>query len=143
MSRALLSPWQAFGRLQQDMSEFFRQVEQGARRYRQSDPSVNIWSGDAGLIVRFAVPGFAAEDFDIEVEAGELTVRAEHADDTGHPEESRLHRDEFAPRKFVRSFALPFEVDSTQTEATYRDGLLTVTLVRPEQEQPRKITVNR
>ena len=51
------------------------------------------------------------------------------------------HRRERAPVQFARSFALPCKVDIEKTAAVIKDGVLTVTMAKAPEAQPRQIQV--
>jgi HSP20 family molecular chaperone IbpA len=81
------------------------------------------------LRVTLAVAGFAPDELEVSVEGGELLIRGKQ-----HEEVSRdyLHRG-IAARQFKRSFQLANGVEVHKAEL--RNGLLTLELVRPRQEQ--------
>ena len=76
-------------------------------------------------------------------------VREQRADDRRRARSStsavtreQYHRLERVHGAFRRSFTLPASVDSAQAQATYQDGVLTVTLPRREETKPRQIAIN-
>jgi len=52
-----------------------------------------------------------------------------------------VHRQERAPFKFSRSFTLPTKIDSDKTSAAMKDGVLTITLPKAPEAQPRQIVI--
>ncbi|MCZ7668456.1 MAG: Hsp20/alpha crystallin family protein [Chloroflexi bacterium] len=57
-------------------------------------------------------------------------------------EDVKVHRQERGCGKFKRSLMLPYRIEADQIEATFKNGVLTVTLPRAEDEKPKKITVH-
>ena len=57
------------------------------------------------------------------------------------PQGAFVHRQERAPVKFSRSFALPCKVDPEKSGATLKNGVLTITLAKASEAQPRQIAV--
>ena len=104
----------------------------GALRARLRD------AGDA-YVVTAEVPGLGEKDVELTLHQDVLTLRGERKSDT--PAGYRAHRQERSPVRFSRSFALPAKVDAEKVQARVRHGLLTVTLPKVPESQPRRIAV--
>lgn len=89
-----------------------------------------------GFLISIAVAGFSDADLEVIVEDNLLVVRGRQKDET---EREFLHRG-IAARQFQRSFLL---ADGMQvTDATLRNGLLSVSAVRPKAAKlPRRIAI--
>jgi HSP20 family protein len=96
---------------------------------------------DAGseYVVTAEVPGLGEKDVEVTLHQDVLTLRGERKADA--PEGYRAHRQERASTRFSRSFALPVKVDAEKVTARVRNGLLTVTLPKVPESQPRQIAV--
>jgi HSP20 family protein len=68
-----------------------------------------------------------------------LTVTGERRADA--PEGYSVHRQERLPARFSRGFQLPVKVDGAGITAALKDGVLTVTMPKAAESQPRQITV--
>ncbi len=79
------------------------------------------------FIVRGDLPGVGKESIDIEVEGRRVVVRGERLPDRD-PEGAAYHALEREAGVFQRIFVLPKDVNSEQTSAVYKDGVLTLTL---------------
>ncbi len=103
-------------------------------------PAMNVWMNEEGAIITAELPGIAPEDLDISVVGDTLTVSGERK-----PEELKegetYHRRERGYGKFSRAFQLPFEVEADKVSATFKNGVLHITLPRAEADKPRKIAV--
>lgn len=77
-----------------------------------------------GYLVEVPVPGYSAAQIDVTFKDGVLSVAG------------RTDR-----RSFTRSFTVPEDVNSDAIEAKVVDGMLTISLQRHPEAQPKKITV--
>ncbi len=131
-------PFHEIRQLQEEMNRtYYAQSKNKASSY---SPLMNVWSGQEGLVVRSELPGVSPEDIDISVVGQNLTVKGSvkpHEVKDGE----RFIRRERIYGDFSRTVKLPYRVDSEQTEAQFHNGVLTITLKRPQEDKPRKITV--
>ena len=96
---------------------------------------------DAGdrLLLQVAVPGLKKEDLQISGSLDVLTLSGERK--TVAPEGVTVQRRERLPIRFCRSFAFPVPVDLDKAEATLKDGILTVSVLKAPEVRPRTIAV--
>jgi HSP20 family protein len=105
-------------------------------------PPVDILETAEGeVVVKAELPDVKREDIKITFENNILTLEGERKAET-RTEADRYHRVERSFGAFRRSFTLPASVDASKVQATYRDGVLSVTLPRREETRPRQIQVN-
>jgi len=98
-------------------------------------PSVNVAESEKAFHVDFAIPGFSKDDFKISVEDDVLTVSGERK--TENTEETKKYsRKEFNYTSFKRAFTLPQNVDVEKIEANYKDGILSLEVVKTEEQKP-------
>ena len=94
-------------------------------------PSVNLKETDSKLEVEMAAPGMKREDFKVEIDNNTLMISSEKEEER---EETRKKdnyvRKVFNYQSFYRSFYLPENVDENKIEATYKDGILHVTIAK-------------
>jgi HSP20 family protein len=103
-------------------------------------PSIIISASDDNLVVRAEVPGMKLEDFEIGVSGDVLTVQGSRV--TGqNRQEGWYHRRERESGGFSRAVQLPVEVDGDKAEATYKAGVLTVSLPLKQAAKPRQVPV--
>jgi HSP20 family protein len=131
----------------EDMEQFRREMDRFydfyyPRRYRVAPafPAMNIWSSDEGFMVTAEIPGIAHEDIQVSVVNDTLTVSGERKPTETDPE-ARYHRQERGSGKFSRSIELPCPVDPNNVEASFKDGVLHISLPRKEAEKPKKIVI--
>lgn len=102
-------------------------------------PRVDLFDRGSDLLVRAEVPGLNEDDIDLTVHQGTLTLRGERKPDA--PEGYAVHRQERGAIKFARSFRLPCRVDAEKTSATLNNGVLSVSLSKAHEDQPRQISI--
>lgn len=99
-----------------------------------STPAVNIREDDKNYVLDFAIPGLEKKDLKIDMNEDVLTISSEMKNES---EESKngYRRKEFSYSSFSRSFYIPENVNREKIEATYKDGVLTVSLPKQEEEK--------
>jgi len=90
------------------------------------------------LMIRAEAPGFEPDDFDLQVRGDQLVVHATHKAESEEPK--RGYR-EWRRQEFHRSLVLPRGIDAEHVQATYRNGVLTVTMPKTEDDKGRRISV--
>jgi HSP20 family protein len=96
-----------------------------------------IWEEDGRWCLDIELPGVKQEDVDVTLEKNALRVVAErHA-----PEDRKYFHQERNYGRIERLITLPEAVDADGIEAELRDGVLTLSLAKRPELQPRKISV--
>jgi HSP20 family protein len=103
-------------------------------------PPVDIYERQDHLVIRVEVPGVQKEDMDVRIENGVLTLHGERKEEKEVKEEN-AHLMERVYGRFTRSFSLPTTVDAAKVTATYRDGVLEVTVPKVETAKPKKVEI--
>jgi HSP20 family protein len=107
-------------------------------------PAVNITEEKDAYHVSLGVPGMKKEDFKIDVDGNMLTISSEK-EESKEEKDKKFTRMEYNYASFSRSFTLPDEVAKDKIEASYKDGVLKLTLPRMEtasKPSATKIAVN-
>lgn len=97
-------------------------------------PHVEVTDRDKEIRVTAELPGLEEKDVEINLDDGALVLRGEKR--TEHEDEARRYSERLYGR-FERRIALPAEVDEERAKATFKNGVLTVTLPKTEQAQER------
>ncbi|GLK65344.1 hypothetical protein GCM10017635_28190 [Paracoccus kondratievae] len=95
-------------------------------------PSVEISETDKAISVTAELPGLEEKDVEVLLEDGLLTLRGEKTTST---EDSERRFSERVYGRFERRIPLPAGIDEGAVEASFRNGVLTVTLPRTETAQ--------
>jgi HSP20 family protein len=107
---------------------------------QQTFPPANLRVTDNDVIVEMAVPGVKAEDFTISVTGDTVTVTGETKREN-HEQRGQTYVEEVIEGSFQRSFGLPVQVDADKAQASYENGMLTLTLPKAASVKPRTIPV--
>ena len=105
-----------------------------------SAPAIDMYQTDDEVVVKAALPGFKADEVQINITGDVLTIRG----DMQHEEEKKeraWHIREQRWGSFERSVALPTAVTSDKANADFENGILTITLPKAEEVKPKTITV--
>jgi len=101
------------------MSTQFEDIEGGL--------AVDVEDAGDSFVVTADLPGFEKEDIDLTLRDDALAIEAEHEEEAGG-EEERYVRRERSKRSMKRSVSLPESVDEEGVSASFKNGVLTVTL---------------
>ena len=129
-----------------------------ARRSRNGElaPPIDAYKIDGALKVETPLPGFSADEIAVRLEKGVLTVRAEPApptapDTDGEPPDGTGTGTGTGDRAYVvqerhsgaasRSVLIGDDYDAESVEATLKNGVLTLTIQRVPEAQPKQIEV--
>jgi len=102
-------------------------------------PRVNLYDAGARMVLEAELPGVSRDDLDVTVTQDSLTLSGTRK--TAVPEGYSVHRRERGDVQFTRSFSLRDPVDPEKVSAVLRDGVLTLTLEKIPEAQPRKIAL--
>ncbi|MEI2272986.1 Hsp20/alpha crystallin family protein [Sphingobacterium sp. ML3W] len=109
---------------------------------KKKEPTINIIEKNGVYKLRVLAPGFKKRDFRVAVEDRSLIISAEHSVEKKEENENYV-RKEFSANSFSRSFHLPDNVTLDNIKATYKDGLLNITInkTNPEEQEVKDIKV--
>jgi HSP20 family protein len=105
------------------------------------NPSVDISETKDNVVIKAEMPGLNKEDFKISMQDNMLTLIGEKKQEKKE-KETNYHRVERSYGAFSRSFALPTSVKSDKIKATYKDGVLSITLPKTEEVKPKEIPIS-
>jgi len=129
------SPFRELRRLQEEMDRLTRSATAP-----QGFPAINVYAHQDDIVITAELPGVKEDDLDITVHRDTVTLRGQRQD---QPEGAQgYHRRERRSGPFGRTFSLPFQVDPERVEAKLSNGILTLTLHRPEHDKPKRIRVS-
>jgi len=104
-------------------------------------PALDLSEDKDNLVATVEIAGLSKENLDVSVHEGVLNISGERVR-AKEGENDEAHRRERVYGRFHRSISLPKPVKVESIKATYRDGILTVTMPKTEQAKPRQIEVN-
>lgn len=103
-------------------------------------PFVDISEDDREYLIKADLPEVKKEDVKVSVEEGTLTIMGERKFEK-EEKGRRYHRVERAYGTFGRSFLLPDDASPAKINADFKDGVLTVHLVKDEKAKPQQVEV--
>jgi len=103
-------------------------------------PSVDLYDNHEHLVLRAELPGMKKEDIDISLHGDVLTLSGERKEEETFDKAEPYRSERFLGR-FQRTLTLPVAVDASKVQASYKDGILTVTLPKAEEAKPKQIQV--
>ena len=103
-------------------------------------PSIDLYEEKDALVLKAELPGMKKEDIDISLQGDVLTLSGERKEEETF-DKAETYRSERFLGKFQRSLTLPVTVSADKVQASYKDGILTVTLPKAEEAKPKQIEV--
>ncbi len=103
-------------------------------------PAVDVAETKNEIVVYVEAPGMSPKGFDISLSGGILTISGEKKEEKVEEEEN-CHLIERRYGTFTRSILLPKEVKSDQIRASYKNGILTVTVPKLEEARRKEIKI--
>ena len=103
-------------------------------------PAFDISEAEKEYVITGEVPGMDVEDLDVTLLDGILTVKGEKKQEKEEKDEN-YRRLERRYGSFERSFRIPEKIKADELEATYKDGILRLTLPKAEVAKVKKIAV--
>lgn len=129
-------------RLQREMQQSFDTVSPSIRGFGRSFPALNVGHTPSSVEIYAFAPGIDPSKVEVNLDRGILTIEGERAAVNGEKNgKSTLHIQERFNGRFRRVISLPDDVDPDGVSASYKDGVLTVSVKRRESAQPRRIQV--
>lgn len=104
-------------------------------------PALDIHDTKDSIIIKADLPGFKKEDIKVSVVDDILTITGERKEETKAKEEDYVRTERYYGT-FQRSLALPAAVDTNKLNASYKDGVLELTLGKREDAKPKQITID-
>jgi HSP20 family protein len=136
------NPWRDLSQLEQAMNALYRNAStrpEGQTASAAWQPAVDIFEDNEKILVLADLPGVEQKDLELNVDKNVLSLRGERksalVEGDGHQRAERVQG------PFARSFTLPATVDAEHIGAELKNGVLTLTLPKKREAQPRQIKV--
>jgi HSP20 family protein len=102
---------------------------------------VDVSESDKAYTIHAEIPGVKKEDIQIDVDAGQLSIRAEVKHEEEKKEGEKLLHSERYYGMVSRSMTLPVEVDAQGAKAEYKDGVLDLMLPKKAAKSARRVAI--
>jgi HSP20 family protein len=103
-------------------------------------PAIDLYETENEYVVEAELPGLKQEEINVHVEDDVLTISGERKRERQIRKEN-LYRAERFYGKFERSISLPKDADKENIKASYKDGVLKITIPKKEETKPKKIDI--
>ncbi|HZD58977.1 MAG TPA: Hsp20/alpha crystallin family protein [Anaerolineae bacterium] len=134
-------PWRELMRMQEELGKTFERVF-GPERMPEAfwTPDVDIYEKENNIIVRMDLPEVKPEDVDISIVDNTLRIKGErkHIEEV---KEENYYRTERRFGSFERTIELPVAVKTEEIKATYKEGVLQITLPKAEEKKAKEIRI--
>lgn len=120
---------------------FLGRPAQSSQAMRTWLPSVDMHETKDDLVLSVEVPGVNEKDVSVSITGDLLSIKGERRAADQAKDQQYLHV-ERVYGQFERLIQLPMAVQADKVKATYRDGVLTVTLPKAEELKPREIKID-
>jgi HSP20 family protein len=103
-------------------------------------PAMDVTENDDSYVVSLELPGVAKEDVSVELHDDLLTIRGEKKSER----EEKKERRRWVERRygsFSRSFTLPRNAAGDRVNASFKDGVLTLTIPKSEESKPKTVKI--
>jgi HSP20 family protein len=140
-----IAPFREFERMRRDMDRFWDSFLEGGLRRRTGEggewsPSLDVTETKNELVVKAEVPGMDPKDIDISLSDGVLTIKGEKKREK-EEKEADYHLVERSYGSFARLVQLPKGVESDKISASYKNGILRITLPKSEEAKKKEIKI--
>ena len=127
--------------LQTEMNRLFGSLfDSPTLATRRFSPPIDLVETETAYVLRADLPGLRAQDVKIEFDHDVLTISGERRSEQ-EISANGYRRVERASGSFARSLTLPAGVDASTIEASFTDGVLELTVPKPEQSKPQRIAI--
>jgi HSP20 family protein len=103
-------------------------------------PALDVYQTASEVVVKAALPGVKPEEVEITISGDVLTIKGETKAEQEVKREDYLYQEQ-RYGAFTRSITLPSALNTEKAEATFEDGVLTLTIPRTEEAKPKAIKV--
>lgn len=103
-------------------------------------PAVDVVDREKDVVVRAQLPGFKKSELDVSIADRTLTIKGERREEQKEEKDNYFHQ-EIRTGSFSRSVLLPAEVDAGKAEATFKDGVLELTLPKRRIAKQQQVAV--
>ena len=136
-------PFREIERMTRDLGRFWDSFFGGGSKGRVEGewlPSLDLAETDNELVVKAELPGMDPKDIDISLSDGTLTIKGEKKQEK-EEKKSDYHFIERSYGAFTRSIQLPRQVEREKISASYKNGLLRITLPKSEEAKKKEVKI--
>ncbi|MDP1797256.1 MAG: Hsp20/alpha crystallin family protein [Planctomycetaceae bacterium] len=139
-------PWQTVGfpslkRMRQEFDDLWGKFFTEVPALWSAERADSRWAFDVedtadAYVIKAEAPGFEPKDFHVDLRGNQLVMQAKRSE-----EKTEKGKESFTATEFYHAMTLPQHVDADKIAATYKQGVLQISLPKTEEGKGRKITV--
>jgi HSP20 family protein len=135
-----INPWQELERMQRQIDSVFRLRDQDDGFSEASFPLMNIYDAKDDILVTVELPGMSSDQVSITASDGLLSIKGKRSDDSPGKKYAVVRR-ERSVGEFEKSVKIPSTVLQDRISATFKNGVLAITLPKAEEAKPKQIAI--
>lgn len=116
--------------------DFLSQLPQN----QQWPVAIDVVEEKEQYVLKADLPGINKEDIKVSVENGVLTIEGERKSET-EQKDKQVHRVERSYGRFIRTLNVGTNVDTSKIQASYKDGVLQLTVPKSEAAKPKSVDI--
>lgn len=141
-----VAPWNALREIEDHFSRFFAEPFGAMTDWSNGSvgwaPAIDVSENENEYVIDADIPGVSKDDITLEILDNVVTIKGERKSEKKEEDKKKgYHRVERSYGSFQRSVQIPGGFKSDAVEAKFDNGVLRVTLPKPEEAKPRTITV--
>jgi len=122
------------------LDEFFN--TSGLSTIMATQLDIDMYETESEVVLKAKAPGYTEEDVTITTEDNVLTIEGRIEQESDEKDDSKkYHLKEIRSESFIRSIPLPTRVDAEKAEASFENGVITITLPKMEEVKPKTIAI--
>lgn len=122
------------------LGRFFGEENGNGQAMKTWTPQVDVEETEKEILVKADLPGIDPKAIEISIDNGVLTIRGEKKEEKDEKKKN-YHRIERFTGMFFRQIALPAGVDADKVTATNANGVITVSIPKKPEAQPKRIAI--
>jgi len=139
-----LSPFTGLNRLRNEIDQIFEgflsPILPSTTFFEGWTPALDVYEDKDRYVVKAELPGLKKEEIDVSLDGNTLSISGERKQEEERKEGDNFRSERYFGR-FQRSLTLPAMVDGNKIQASYKDGVLSITLPKSEEAKPKQIQV--
>ena len=142
---AKLAKWSPFKEIMDVRDDFDRLVDRIFNRDFDlweggRVPAIDVYEEGDNIIVKAEIPGVKKEDISVSLNGDILTISGKSQEEKEVKKEN-FYRKEIRSGTFSRSLTLPAQIDKDKVKASYKDGVLQLTLPKSPEEKKKEVKI--
>lgn len=106
-----------------------------------SSPQLDMRADENGYVIKADLPGVKKEEIEITLTGNVLSLKGERKGETEKSEKGWYHSERWSG-SFERQIEFPVDVDTAKVQASFKDGVLEITVPKSESARPKQLKID-